>query len=72
MSSKNPAKIQTGICPSDMKQVSDNDYKKILRLLYALSKTKGENVREKENSRKAYLLHKKLVKKYDISNTDKL
>ena len=59
-----------------MKQVSDSDYKMILRLLYALSTTKGGCVRERENSRKAYLLHKKLVRKetkhYAISNTDTL
>ena len=46
-----------------MKQVSNNDYKMILRLLYVLSKTKGESIRERETSRKAYLLHKKLTRK---------
>ena len=59
-----------------MKQVSNNDYTAILRLLCALSNTKGESVKERENSRKAYLLHKKLVKKesrhHAISNTDTL
>ena len=46
-----------------MKQVSDSDYSKILRLLYALSNTKGETIREKENARKAALLHRKLTRK---------
>lgn len=46
-----------------MKQVSDSDYSKILRLLYALSKTKGASIREKENARKAALLHRKLTRK---------
>lgn len=59
-----------------MKQVSNSDFEKILRLLYALSTTKGTSIRERENARKAYLLHKKLLireaKKYAISNTNKL
>ena len=46
-----------------MKQVSNSDYSKILRLLYALSNTKGETIREKENARKAALLHRKLTRK---------
>lgn len=61
-----------------MKQVSNSDFDKILRLLYALSKTQGTCLKERENSRKAYLLHKKLTRKETkgngnaISNTDKL
>lgn len=46
-----------------MRQVSDSDYSKILRLLYALSKTQGVSIREKENARKAALLHRKLTRK---------
>ena len=46
-----------------MKQVSDSDYHNILRLLCALSKTNGASIREKENARKAALLHRKLVRK---------
>ena len=46
-----------------MRQVSNSDYDRILRLLYALSKTGGKTVRETENARKAYLLHKKLTRK---------
>ena len=46
-----------------MKQVSDSDYSKILRLLCALSKTKAESIREKENARKAALLYRKLTRK---------
>lgn len=57
-----------------MKQVSNSDFSRILRLLYALSRTKGTSIREKENSRKAYVLHKKLMKKEAknnaISHTD--
>lgn len=49
-----------------MKQVSNSDYTMILRLLHALSKTKGESVREKENARKAYLLHRKLTKNKEV------
>ena len=46
-----------------MKQVSNSDFERILRLLYALSKTNGASVREKENARKAAVLHKKLIKR---------
>ena len=59
-----------------MKQVSNSDFEKILRLLYALSKTHGTSIRELENSRKAYLLHKKLMKreakKHAFSNTNNI
>ena len=51
-----------------MKQVSNSDYDKILRLLYALSKTQGKCVREKENARKAAILHKKLLRKDERGN----
>jgi hypothetical protein len=46
-----------------VKTVSNTDFKAVLRLLDALSRTKGETVREKENARKAWLLAKKLRKK---------
>lgn len=46
-----------------MKLISNSDFYSILRLLYALSRTKGDTVREKENARKAALLHKKLSKR---------
>ena len=46
-----------------MKQVSNSDFERILRLLYALSLTKGETIREKENARKAAVMHKKLFKR---------
>lgn len=46
-----------------MKQVSNSDFDKILRLLYALSKTRGATIKEQENARKATLLHKKLSRK---------
>lgn len=46
-----------------MKTVSNNDFQGILRLLYALSKTQGVSIREKENARKAALLHRKLTRK---------
>jgi hypothetical protein len=61
-----------------MKQVSNSDFYKALRLLYALSATRGETIREKENARKAFLLYRKLKKKDDkqngitIGNTSKL
>ena len=46
-----------------MKCLSNADYALALRLLFALSKTKGQTLRETENARKAYLLHKKLIKR---------
>ena len=46
-----------------MKQLSNTDYNLALRLLYALSKTNGATVKERENARKAYVLHKKLKRK---------
>ena len=46
-----------------MKAVSNTDFKAVLRLLDALSRTKGETVREKEDARKAGLLAKKLKRK---------
>lgn len=55
-----------------MKQVSNSDFDKILRLLYALSKTQGTCLKERENARKAHVLHKKLTKRNAISNTHKL
>lgn len=54
-----------------MKQLSNNDYALALRLLYALSKTKGETVRERENARKAFILHKKLIRKDAKNNGDR-
>ena len=46
-----------------MKQISNADFYSVLRLLDALSRTKGETVRERENARKAMLLTRKLKKK---------
>ena len=46
-----------------MKQLSNSDYNKILRILGALSKMNGQSLRERENVRKATLLHKKLMRK---------
>lgn len=46
-----------------MKTISNADYDLAIRLLQALSKTKGNTIREKENARKAGLLFKKLSKK---------
>lgn len=46
-----------------MKAVSNADFKAVLRLLDALSRTKGETIREKEDARKATLLARKLRKK---------
>ena len=46
-----------------MKQISNADFASVLRLLAALSRRKGLTVREKEDARKASLLHKKLLKK---------
>ena len=51
-----------------MKQVYDSDYSKILRLLHALSKTTGQTVKERENARKAFLLHRKLKRKDEREN----
>ena len=46
-----------------MKPLSNSDYALVLRLLYALSNTKGQSIKECENARKAALLYKKLRKK---------
>lgn len=46
-----------------MKQLSNSDYASVLRLLDALSNTRGITVRERENARKAGLLVKKLKRK---------
>ena len=46
-----------------MKHISNNDFNAVLRLLDALSRTKGETIRERENARKAALLTRKLKKK---------
>ncbi len=46
-----------------MKQLSNTDFYSVLRLLDALSRTKGETIRERENARKAALLTRKLKKK---------
>lgn len=54
-----------------MKTVSNSDFQGILRLLYALSKTKGESIREKENARKAALLHRKLTRKEAMEHGSK-
>lgn len=45
-----------------MKEISNADYALTLRLLLAMSKTRGTTIREKENARKAGKLHKKLNK----------
>jgi len=57
-----------------MKQLSNSDYALALRLLYALSKKRGENLKERENARKATLLYRKLVRKdeRDKRNTGEL
>ena len=52
-----------------MKQISDADFASVLRLLAALSRRKGLTVREKEDARKAALLHKKLLKKDERKTT---
>ena len=46
-----------------MIEVSNSDFGAILRLLDALSRTKGDSIREKEAARKATLLVKKLRRK---------
>lgn len=51
-----------------MRQLSNSDYALALRLLYALSATRGETIREKDNARKAFLLYRKLKKKDDKQN----
>ena len=43
-----------------MKQISNADFASVLRLLDALSNTKGDSIREREAARKAKLLSKKL------------
>lgn len=55
-----------------MKQVSNSDFQSILRLLHALSKTQGASIREKENARKAFLLHRKLTRKEARENGTEL
>lgn len=59
-----------------MRQVSNSDFYKILRLLQALSKTECTTLREKENRRQAYVLHRKLSRKEErdhaVSNTNTL
>lgn len=46
-----------------MKQLSNTDFNAVLRLLDALSRTKGDTIRERENAREAALLTRKLKKK---------
>jgi len=46
-----------------MKQISNADFQATIRLLDALSLARGSTVRERENSRKAWLLAKKLKRK---------
>lgn len=50
-----------------MKAISNADFDLALRLLSALSKTKGSTVREKENARKAAVLHRKLSKRNGVN-----
>ena len=45
-----------------MKQISNADFELALRLLNALARNKGTTIKECENSRKAFLLYKKLKK----------
>lgn len=45
--------------------ISNADFHCVLRLLTALSRTKGESVREREDARKAGLLAKKLKRKIE-------
>ena len=47
-----------------MIQISNADFCQILRLLFALSKTQGKTLKEKENARKSAVLFKKLSKRY--------
>ena len=46
-----------------MKEISNADLQSVLRLLDALSRRPGLNIREKEDARKAALLSKKLKRK---------
>jgi len=50
--------------------MSDANYSLALRLLDALSQTKGDSVRERENARKAALLTKKLRRNATRTKTD--
>ena len=51
-----------------MKQLSNSDYALALRLLHALSQTRGETRRERENARKAYVLLRKMKRKEEREN----
>lgn len=53
-----------------MKQLSNADYSSVLRLLEALSLTRGATVKEKEDARKAALLKKKLKRKDERAKND--
>jgi len=46
-----------------MKEISNADFKAVLRLLDALSLARGSSLKERENARKATLLCKKLRRK---------
>ena len=46
-----------------MKEISNADFRAVLRLLDALSLARGSTVRERENARKATLLLRKLKRK---------
>lgn len=54
-----------------MKQISNADFASVLRLLDALSKMRGDSVREREAARKAALLAKKLKKKDGRTNKNR-
>lgn len=51
-----------------MKAISNSDFYLILRLLADISDKRGGTRKEKENARKAYLLHKKLKRKDEKEN----
>ena len=53
-----------------MKSISNADFSLTLRLLDALSRTRGDSVRERENARKAALLTKKLRRNATRTETD--
>lgn len=48
-----------------MKQISNADFRSVLRLLDVLSRTTGTGIRERENARKAALLARKLKRNDD-------
>lgn len=55
-----------------MKEISNADYDLIERLLYALSRTWGTTIREKENARKAAVLLKKFTRRDERDKNSKV